>query len=390
MCGFCRVTVEHVNEDKNNNRPTTPTTQTTTHTDTHTHTTITTANNNPSNMQQQQNNNKQQQQTPCVLILYSSNGTLRVELSPASLLTSFRSDHHVVLCWLWTARQFEAGSRIQMNAICLIWLQLIYLSSSINLRSYFFLKVLFRIDQSLAPLLCFCLLEKDGGHSLSFSRETLLVLFWLAEMFGWLAAGNPLLLGQTPLLGPQERQFIGPYWQCTLSLWHCVKIGLFGPTIQHKSGEKSRTFISSLLSDFCQDASSLSWSRQAVFQPVDAAVGFSFLLIAQHMLESGISFGCVCMCVCVYARAYACVCVRARACVCVRACVRACMHACMRACVCVRKRVRACMCVSCVCVCRVCVCVSCVCVCVCVCVCDSVRTCVRACVPGCPFTIRKT
>ena len=51
-------------------------------------------------------------------------------------------------------------------AVCRIGLQLVYLV--IEERAPFsFLKVLFEINESFAPLLCFSLSRSNGGHSLS-------------------------------------------------------------------------------------------------------------------------------------------------------------------------------------------------------------------------------
>jgi len=62
----------------------------------------------------------------------------------------------------WTLQ----GSNEELkNVICLVWLQLISLVIS---EHGHFLKILFRIHQSVTSLLCFGLLARHGTHSSGF------------------------------------------------------------------------------------------------------------------------------------------------------------------------------------------------------------------------------
>ena len=78
-----------------------------------------------------------------------------------------------------------------MNVIRFIWLQLTYCVISEH-ASWLIVKVLRRIHQSFALLLCTSLWSKLGGHSLGFSCRVLWCSDWL-KLLGWLATQNPVL-----------------------------------------------------------------------------------------------------------------------------------------------------------------------------------------------------
>ena len=150
-------------------------------------------------------------------------------ISHSDILTSFRPDLRLLLCWPWNILWSETDSSSQMMLICLIWLQLIFLiiiiisshliilsshhlssshsshSSSHHLSSsshsyhlissssrhhfsvpmntchFLSWRFLFGILQSFALLLCFALQIRHKGHPLAFSRWTLSLTCWLAD-----------------------------------------------------------------------------------------------------------------------------------------------------------------------------------------------------------------
>lgn len=80
-----------------------------------------------------------------------------------------------------------------MNVVCLTWLQLVSHIISEHVLLSHNLEVLFWTDQSFPPWLCFCSWRKHGGHcTLTFLLTVVILIFWLAEVFRWLAAWCPL------------------------------------------------------------------------------------------------------------------------------------------------------------------------------------------------------
>ena len=74
----------------------------------------------------------------------------------------------------------ESESSIQMNVICLIWLQRISFVIGERVR-LFNLRVLFRNHHFFALLPCFSLWNKHEDHSSSYLRGIPFVTSWLAE-----------------------------------------------------------------------------------------------------------------------------------------------------------------------------------------------------------------
>ena len=105
---------------------------------------------------------------------------------PASLIMSIWSDHQVVLCWLvecrmvWVIAAFNC-MQVASSDCCR------YLLSSVNMRYYLYLKVLFSIHQSFSLLLYFSMWNKNGSHSFFLKHRILIVMLWV-----WLAEAAPV------------------------------------------------------------------------------------------------------------------------------------------------------------------------------------------------------
>ena len=97
---------------------------------------------------------------------------------------------------------------------------------SVSMHCKIFWRHLFRINLSFVVTLQFSLWGKQGAHCSGFCCRILIVLFWLAEMFGWLAAQNLVLKTRNPLL---------PHTTChTQSSWWSLIPGRGDKTVKQQ------------------------------------------------------------------------------------------------------------------------------------------------------------
>ena len=128
------------------------------------------------------------------------------------LLTSFSlASQCIVLCWLvkhaviWVIYIPNDFSECHLVAN---WYRLL----SVSMRCKLFWRHLFRINLSFVVTLQFSLWGKHGICCSGFWCRILIVLFWLAEMFGWLAAQNLVLKTRNPLLPHTAHHTQNSWW----------------------------------------------------------------------------------------------------------------------------------------------------------------------------------
>ena len=105
---------------------------------------------------------------------------------PVSFLTSFESDHHVILCWLVKCttisvrfQQWNKNNLLHLNAAdicCHLWT-----------CAWLIVKVLFGISLFFAALLYFSLCGKHGGHSSFFVARNInrdVLIGWSYRVIG--------------------------------------------------------------------------------------------------------------------------------------------------------------------------------------------------------------
>ena len=123
---------------------------------------------------------------------FCSESTSLCECVPLLVLkVLFRINQSSWMCAVTFMEGFAQNQPVFVNVCCYLYWRFCSESTSLcECVPLLVRKVLFRINQSFAPLLDFSLWENHGSHSVGFSCRT--VTFSWAELHAWLTAQYPL------------------------------------------------------------------------------------------------------------------------------------------------------------------------------------------------------